>query len=92
MARYLSHAFPNGSDITIDGNEFFACTFGDCVMHYHGGPIVMTNPVFNGLVQFQFHDSALRTLALLSHIQTAPGGEQCVLEMIAKSVAGGAVN
>lgn len=73
---YKNRQFNDGEVLTIDGEEFFGCTFTNCTLVYSGGGL----PKFNGChfattAEWRFDEAAGRVLTLLSQLHAAGATE-----------------
>ena len=80
MARYENNTFV-GQRIQIDGHEFIANRFNNCVLVYGGGPLVLNGNIFDN-VQWQFIDAAARTVYLLSSFYQQGGEAKRFIELM----------
>src|SRR5689334_19969353 len=78
--RYEHNTFV-GQRIQVDGHEFIANRFENCVLVYGGGPLAMTYNILSN-VQWQFIDSAARTLYLLSSFYQGDGPSREFVELL----------
>lgn len=80
MARYEHNTFI-GQRIQVDGHEFIANRFENCILVYGGGPFVLRDNVLVN-VQWQFIDSAARTVYLLSSFYQSDGPAKKFVELL----------
>lgn len=72
MSVYKGNLF-NGGRYILDGHQWIANKFINCILVYGGGPLSMTGNQLLG-VKWEFNDAAARTIALLSSF-VQQGGE-----------------
>lgn len=70
MAKYDQEDFVDDT-VTLDGNNYVACTFRRCRLVYSGGPLpTLQSPSFHDC-QWEFADQAGRVLILLRSLHSA---------------------
>jgi hypothetical protein len=70
-----------GQRIQLDDNTFDKNIFKNCVLVYGGGPLNFSNNSLDG-VQWEFVDSAARTLGLLSSFYQSGGDSKEFVEFL----------
>lgn len=80
MATYTDNAFV-GQRIQIDGHVFSGNRFENCVLIYGGGPLSFSHNELIG-VQWEFVESAARTIGLLSSFYQSGGDSKRFVELI----------
>lgn len=64
--KYHDHTFV-GEEVTLDGNEYFGCSFGGCKVSYFGTGVTLAVAHFNNC-DFKFGGAAASTITLLRHM------------------------
>jgi hypothetical protein len=80
MAIFHNNTFV-GQRIQVDGHDFASNVFENCVLVYGGGPLSFRENVLNN-VQWEFADSAARTVGLLSSFYQGGGDGKRFIEVM----------
>ena len=86
--KHQGETFTNAK-VELDGQEFYACTFENCVMAYGGGPPPILNGCTLGGCRWIFVGAADRTLQFMQAM--FHGGFQDVVEQTFDAIRTGSL-